>query len=352
MTLLKLAAACLSLLMTATGAVAQFKICNDTDLRQSVAIAYKDGDAWVSEGWWAIDPNECKNAAGGDLKNRYYYYRATVPGGTFVGEDYWFCTQSEPFTIRGEKDCEARGYRREVFSEVDTGQAKSFTLTLIAADSQRDPEPEPEPKQEEVARPTQPSSPQPGSLGEPFTVTAVFQGCDRIDGNLSCRFYANGWRWFAYDGGGSVLDRLNYLDGLSPGTLLTVSGDVLNYGDISAEVAVYTAAERRSETEVDNTTLGIQGKWRHSDGRTMWEIVGAEIYEYYDGEGVTESFFYIADQCDAAGGRPGPFLVRVIPEAYQDPDCYFLLGWDAEFLQLAYAGSVNGQTDDFWKVWD
>lgn len=364
-------AAVLGFALFAGPAMAQFKVCNKAEGRQSVAIAYKTGDTWVSEGWWLIEEGDCKTVVGGDLKNRYYYYRATVNGGGFSGQDYFFCTVTEAFTIEGKTDCEGRGYRKEEFAEVDTGKtAKSFTLNLVppktaSATKQDGSGKSSQQADQAVSNSTTTSTtttqsttqqsnpaPQPGSLGEPYTVNAMMQGCDYIDGSAVCLFYANGWRWFVYDGQGTPQGVMNQLEGLAPGDLVTISGDVLNYGDISAEVTAYSVQARQPFDENENTMAGLQGKWLHAEGRTMWEIVGAEIYEYYDGEGVSESFFYIADDCPAADGRQGPFFVRVIPEAYEDPDCYFLLGWDAEFLQLAWAQSVNGQTQDFWKQYD
>ncbi|MEM7440525.1 MAG: DUF1036 domain-containing protein [Pseudomonadota bacterium] len=116
----------------AAPAAANFAVCNETELRQSVAIAYKDGETWVSEGWWNIEPGGCKTLLAGDLQNRYYYYRAMVAGGTFPGEDFWFCTATSAFTIRGNADCPGRGYAAEVFSEIDTGEtATTFKLSLV-----------------------------------------------------------------------------------------------------------------------------------------------------------------------------------------------------------------------------
>ena len=44
--------------------------------------------------------------------------------------DYSFCTQSEPFTIVGDADCEARGYKKERFREENIGEARDYQLTV------------------------------------------------------------------------------------------------------------------------------------------------------------------------------------------------------------------------------
>ena len=65
-----------ALLVAAGAARAELKICNGTDARHSVAVGYKDGANWVSEGWWNIDPGDCariaasRNAIVGDPERR------------------------------------------------------------------------------------------------------------------------------------------------------------------------------------------------------------------------------------------------------------------------------------------
>lgn len=35
-----------------SAAHADFRLCNNTNARVSVSLAYTDGQRWVSEGWW------------------------------------------------------------------------------------------------------------------------------------------------------------------------------------------------------------------------------------------------------------------------------------------------------------
>ncbi len=90
-------------------AQAALEVCNQTETPRSVAIAYKDGDDWRSEGWWNIDVNECKDVVKGELKQRYYYYRATHKGQEVKAGDYNFCSTSKVFDIIGDEDCASRG---------------------------------------------------------------------------------------------------------------------------------------------------------------------------------------------------------------------------------------------------
>ncbi len=116
-------------LLASSPARAELQICNQTHRALSIAIGYNSGADWVSEGWWNIDPRECRTVVGGDLKQRYYYYHASDPG--FKNENYIFCTETKPFTIVGDTNCAARGFETAHFSEIDTGAtATSYTFTL------------------------------------------------------------------------------------------------------------------------------------------------------------------------------------------------------------------------------
>ena len=115
------------------------RICNDTALTQSVSVGYKGAEDWTSEGWWNIAPGDCATLLAGALQQRYYYYRAEVDGGDFDGENYMFCTSPEEYTIVGDVDCAERGYDREDFSQIDTGEtARGFTFRLAASDAAPD----------------------------------------------------------------------------------------------------------------------------------------------------------------------------------------------------------------------
>ena len=109
---------------------AALEICNETGVTRSVAIAYSENKHWVSEGWWGVEDGKCVSVVKGDLKQRYYYYRATARDVTTKGDGYFFCTDSAVFTIVGDQRCEARGYDRSDFRKIDTGKsAKDFKLT-------------------------------------------------------------------------------------------------------------------------------------------------------------------------------------------------------------------------------
>lgn len=112
-------------------AQADLRLCNKTASRIGVAIGYKNGDEWMTEGWWNIEENDCETLLAGVLSSRYYYVYATDydQGGEWAGRAF-MCTRDKEFTIEGVGDCIARGFQKTGFFEVDTGTQSGWTVQL------------------------------------------------------------------------------------------------------------------------------------------------------------------------------------------------------------------------------
>ncbi len=115
-------------------ALADLKLCNNTDSRVGVAIGYRDFEGWVSEGWWNIASHSCETLLNGDLTARYYYiYAMDYDGGGAWGGSAIFCSRDAMFTIRGIKDCVARDLQQTGFFEVDTKEEPDWTVSLSSS---------------------------------------------------------------------------------------------------------------------------------------------------------------------------------------------------------------------------
>lgn len=127
----KIATASLAVALLPAAARADLRLCNDTSGRLGVAIGYQDGKGWVTEGWWTIAAQSCETLLKGRLNSRFYYVHAIDydRGGEWAGKTQ-MCTADQSFVIQGNTDCEGRGYRSEGFLEVDTNDAKDWTIKL------------------------------------------------------------------------------------------------------------------------------------------------------------------------------------------------------------------------------
>jgi uncharacterized membrane protein len=128
---LTLLAAAAALGVSAGTAQADLRMCNMTSSRVGIAVGYRDNQGWVTEGWWNLAPRGCETLLSSTLNARFYYIYAVDydRGGEWGGKSY-MCTRDREFTIRGIEDCLARGYDRNGFFEVDTGQQSSWTIQL------------------------------------------------------------------------------------------------------------------------------------------------------------------------------------------------------------------------------
>jgi uncharacterized membrane protein len=123
--------AAIVLLLGACPALADLQLCNSTSGRIGVALGYQDGTGWTTEGWWTIAGGACETLLKGRLPSRFYYVHAVDydRGGEWSGPTT-MCIDDKSFTIRGNADCEARGHRRGGFMEVDTNDARAWTIRL------------------------------------------------------------------------------------------------------------------------------------------------------------------------------------------------------------------------------
>ena len=124
-------------ILTASPAAADLRLCNNTGGRVGIAIGYKDGEGWVTEGWWNLAARSCETLLRGGLVARFYYVYGVDydRGGEWSGQAF-MCTRDKEFTIRGTQDCLARGFDRTGFFEVDTGEQRTWTVQLTETGEQ------------------------------------------------------------------------------------------------------------------------------------------------------------------------------------------------------------------------
>ena len=117
--------------MTATPALADFRVCNATQGLVGVAIGYRASTGWVTEGWWHVEGSTCKTLIEGALSSRYYYLYAedAERGGRWDGPVN-MCVAEREFKIAGSGDCFARGFQRAGFQEYDTREQTNWMVQL------------------------------------------------------------------------------------------------------------------------------------------------------------------------------------------------------------------------------
>ncbi|MBE1285431.1 MAG: DUF1036 domain-containing protein [Rhodobacteraceae bacterium] len=303
-------------------------ICNESDIRATIAIGYKGDNGWTSEGWWGVEPGDCSVVIKGDLPKRYYYWRATTKAGPFPEGGYRFCTQSDAFTIVGDEDCDARGYSSALFNEEDIGDAVNHTVTLRAQDA---------PVSKDSSRKSAPIETPgwgpdngPGTYGEPLSIVARFGGCWASDEVRECVFAAGEWLYVASEEGPTDLALIDALGVFSEGMRLQVIGDLISYSGNRAEIMIreIEAAPEAVAPEPPRPSMAglldhIQGYWDSDagDGYT-WIVQGNFLREIYDANIMRESYLEIAPSCAASNGQGPVIIAWPEPDEGDGPSCY------------------------------
>lgn len=330
----------------ATSAHAGLTFCNDAPTDRQVAIAYSDKGVWTSEGWWKVPGSACKVVVAGDLTRQHYYYHAPVNGQFSQGE-HSFCVSDKAFTLPGaDGDCAALGAEKQRFSHIDTGKtAKDFVFTLVEEPTtEAAPEPAPAEATPPAAPPDDPAavaSFAPGTHGEPFTVNALMQGCETRDEGAFCFFIAEGFRWVATQGGPSNPAALNRMAEMSVNMPLIVTGDIVSYGDITADVVI-SRIEPGTPDAWAGLRDGMQGLWVSvDDPLSVIDIYGSEQTSLYDGQVMEISLATWADACPD-GENIGPVMyTQMMGGDPMDVSCMAILEVTDDRIDLSYVGRGN-----------
>lgn len=97
-----------------------YSVCNTTDKPFWAAIGQKDGQKWISRGWWKVPPASCATAISEPLRTDRIYVFADLPGQKpLVGGNEKFCITDIAFEIEGRGNCSSRGLREAGFAATD-----------------------------------------------------------------------------------------------------------------------------------------------------------------------------------------------------------------------------------------
>jgi uncharacterized membrane protein len=117
-------------------ASAEFKVCNQSVALYNVAVGAEIVGKFHTEGWWTLPANSCVSPIKDDLdslKLKYVYIYATTVTGDSAFQGSWdMCVDTRRFKIEKIADqpwnCWVRGFQQVKFKEIDTGDAKSWTI--------------------------------------------------------------------------------------------------------------------------------------------------------------------------------------------------------------------------------
>lgn len=339
---------------TSNQAHAKLEVCNETDLQRDIAIGYKKDGEWTSEGWWILEVGECKPVIKEELTSTFYYYRAVNKGKEFDPGKYSFCTQTEVFTIVGDENCESRGFDKSFFRELKLAKGTlGFRLTLNnenvydegrpTAKVEPAPQPKTQPKTQPKPKP-QPVIAAPGTHGEPFTITGIFRGCNSNSGPYLCEFETDGWLYAVIDDGRTPKSLMNELANLELNNNYQIEGDIVSFGDITAEVTLrrYSEVELSADQKLMNSLVG---DWRSIDDpkSVMRFTSDFRKWDEYDGDFEGEGEVSFTKECDDASVLVSGETLIQINDANSPEDiyCYGIIDISNDSLVLMFLPRGN-----------
>ncbi len=301
-------------------AFAGLKICNETKTTRSVAIAFGENKKWTSEGWWVLKPGDCKTVVGGDLKQRYYYYHASARDIPFKGGKHFFCATSKTFTNVGAENCAERGYRRRGFRKIDTGKsAKSFKLTLTSGSA--------------APKAASPKAAEPGTHGEPATITGTFMGCRDNNDPPICEVVTDEWIYVVPKDDRTPASIYAALGKMPSGSTVTIEGDIVGYGDISVDMTARKVSRAAAESPQTSLHGQLLGAWRSLvDSQSAIRFENGQFYSYYGGDLIEKGRYALVQSC---GGIEAS-AIAVDIDGDPETSCYGLLRIDDNRLELSY----------------
>ena len=82
-------------------------LCNSTDEEVTLAVAFREGSKWRSEGWWYVDSGECVHPTNADPRGSSFRLYAKSKSRRWGG-DQPHCTDSDAFNV-ADSEVDARG---------------------------------------------------------------------------------------------------------------------------------------------------------------------------------------------------------------------------------------------------
>jgi uncharacterized membrane protein len=116
-------------------------LCNKTSHLVWAATGMLRANVFESRGWTRVPGTSCVQVFNQTLDDRYYFYYAEAmdeKGKSIVeagrrktwGGDQNLCTKPTRFVIRGDENCNQRGFDRHSFVQIDTGTARRWKVNL------------------------------------------------------------------------------------------------------------------------------------------------------------------------------------------------------------------------------
>lgn len=169
---------------------------------------------------------------------------------------------------------------------------------------------------------------------EPFSDTGYLQSCV-TDGELpGCMVVGYGIRYIAAADGATDQAVLAQLQALPPNSRVTIAGDIITMGDITAEV-VLVSVTPAPDAKADALMVALQGDWQLSAGDGI-QIAGSEWTEIIEGQPQNSYLMAVGQACSDGVVLGGPSIALILMggDPMDGMVCYTIDSIDEKSLML------------------
>lgn len=169
---------------------------------------------------------------------------------------------------------------------------------------------------------------------EPFSDTGYLQSCV-TDGELpGCMVVGYGIRYIAAADGATDPAVLAQLQALPPNSRVTIAGDIITMGDITAEV-VLVSVTPAPDAKPDALMAALQGDWQLSAGDGI-QIAGSEWTEIIEGQAQNSYLMAVGQACSDGMALGGPSIALILMggDPMDGMVCYTIDSIDEKSLML------------------
>ncbi len=166
----------------------------------------------------------------------------------------------------------------------------------------------------------------------------MVQGFDARDTGDRCFFYAEGARWAATRGQNSNEAALQMLADAPVNAPFSVTGDMISFGDITADVAVSKVEPGQPDPWVA-FRAGIQGIWISTDDpNSVLRIHGSEQTSEYDGQVLDISVLHFGNSCGDVEDIGATLTAQGMGGDPMDAQCFAIVTFGPDRIELSLVG--------------
>lgn len=145
---------------------------------------------------------------------------------------------------------------------------------------------------------------------EPFSDTGYLQSCTTEGEMPGCMVVGYGIRYVAAVDGATDPAVLAQLQALPPNSRVTIAGNVVSMGDITAEVVLLSVTPA-PDAKPDALMAKLQGDWQVAAGEGI-QIVGSEWTEIIEGQAQNSYLMAVGQVCSDGMELGGPSIALML----------------------------------------